>query len=64
MGAFSRGRVALSELGRRLSSLVCRANVSDPMSGYFVLTRVYFHEVVHSLSCTGFKILLDLIASS
>jgi dolichol-phosphate mannosyltransferase len=64
MGEFSSTRVALSELGRRLSQVVCGTEVSDPMSGYFLLTRTYFHEVVHSLSCVGFKILLDLIASS
>jgi dolichol-phosphate mannosyltransferase len=64
MGEFGAGRVALSEMGRRLSQAICRAKVSDPMSGYFVLTRSYLHEVVHSLSCIGFKILLDLIASS
>ena len=64
MGEFASGRVALSELGRRLSRAICHANLSDPMSGYFVLTRRFFHEVVHSISCIGFKILLDLIASS
>jgi dolichol-phosphate mannosyltransferase len=42
VGEFSARRVALSELGRRLSQTFCRANVSDPMSGYFVLTRRYF----------------------
>lgn len=64
MGDFSASRQKLSQLGRKLSNLVCRAEISDPMSGYFVVTRPYFHEVAHSLSSTGFKILLDLIASS
>lgn len=64
MGEFASHRQALSQFGRKLSSLVCRADVSDPMSGYFVMSRRYFHEVAHSLSSTGFKILLDLIASS
>ena len=64
VGNFATHRQSLSQLGRRLSSLVCRARVNDPMSGYFVVSRSYFHEVAHSLSCTGFKILLDLIASA
>jgi dolichol-phosphate mannosyltransferase len=64
MGEFAAGRAALSDLGRRLSQAICRAKISDPMSGYFLLTRDYLQEVVHSLSCIGFKILLDLIASS
>ena len=64
VGEFAAHRRKLSDLGSRLSRMICRANVSDPMSGYFVLTRAYFHEVAHSLSSTGFKILLDLVASA
>ena len=64
MGAFSWARVALSQWGRRLSALVCHADVSDPMSGFFALRRDYLDEVVRNLSCVGFKILVDLLASS
>jgi dolichol-phosphate mannosyltransferase len=64
MGEFSRARVALSQLGRRLSALVCHADVSDPMSGFFALRRDYLDEVVRNLSSVGFKILVDLLASS
>jgi dolichol-phosphate mannosyltransferase len=64
VGEFAAHRRKLSDLGTRLSRMICRADVSDPMSGYFILTRAYFHEVAHSLSSTGFKILLDLIASA
>ena len=38
--------------------------ISDPMSGFFVVQSEYFHRVVHNLSCVGFKILVDLLASS
>jgi dolichol-phosphate mannosyltransferase len=34
------------------------------MSGFFVVRSEYFHRVVHNLSCIGFKILVDLLASS
>jgi dolichol-phosphate mannosyltransferase len=64
MGSFSSSRVKLSNLGRAISSFVSHADVSDPMSGYFLLTRAYLEEVVRSLSSVGFKILLDLLASS
>ena len=64
MGESSWDRVALSHLGRRLSALVCHADVSDPMSGFFALRRDYLDEVVRNLSCVGFKILVDLLASS
>ncbi len=64
MGCFAAHRVAISCLGRRLSQAVCRAHLSDPMSGYFLLTRSFFMESVHGLRSNGFKILVDLFASS
>lgn len=64
MGEFARERVALSQLGRRVSKLISRHDLSDPMSGYFMLTREFFGEVVRRTTGVGFKILLDLVASS
>ncbi len=63
MGEFPEHRVRLSNLGKHLSSRLLRCDVSDPMSGFFLMDRNYFQEVVHDLSQIGFKILLDLIAS-
>jgi dolichol-phosphate mannosyltransferase len=57
-----RGR--LSAFGKRLSRAVSHCELSDPMSGFFVVDRRFLDEVVHSLSAVGFKILLDLVASS
>ena len=34
------------------------------MSGYFVMTRAFYEEVRPRLSAVGFKILVDLVASS
>jgi dolichol-phosphate mannosyltransferase len=64
VGEFSSGRRFMSDAGRRLSRLVYSARMSDPMSGFFVLDRKFLDEVVRSLSSTGYKILLDLLASS
>ena len=64
MGEFDRERVWLSSFGSRISRLVCRCDVSDAMSGFFLVDRKYFQEVVHHLTGTGFKILVDLLASS
>ncbi len=64
MGQFARSRVVLSNLGRELSSLVLRVPVTDPMSGYFLLSRSFLLEVVRNLSITGFKILVDILASA
>lgn len=63
MGEFARSRVRLSMLGRRFSQSVCRCEINDPMSGFFVLTRPFLLEVVHGVSGIGFKILVDLLAS-
>jgi dolichol-phosphate mannosyltransferase len=64
MGEFSSGRVALSNLGLRVSRLVSKHDLSDPMSGFFVLTREFLNRVVRRTTGVGFKILLDLVASS
>ncbi|MGH9663163.1 MAG: glycosyltransferase, partial [Bryobacteraceae bacterium] len=64
MGGFAASRVRLSHLGRTLSGMVSPCPLSDPMSGFFVADRRYLEEVVHSVSGIGFKILLDLVASS
>jgi dolichol-phosphate mannosyltransferase len=64
MGEFSSGRVWLSTLGSRISRVICHCETSDPMSGFFIVDRKYFQEVVHRLTGRGFKILVDLLASS
>lgn len=64
MGEFTRERVALSNLGLAISKLICKHDLSDPMSGYFLLTREFLTEVMRRTTGVGFKILLDLVASS
>jgi len=64
MGEASQRRVQLSNLGRRLGHFVSKTNLSDPMSGFFVLERKFLEEVAHSCSGIGFKILLDLVTSA
>ena len=64
VGGFAPSRAALSNAGRKLSRFVTHSDLSDPMSGFFVIDRRFLDEVVHRLSAVGFKILLDLVASS
>jgi len=64
MGEFPADRVRLSRAGQVLAALVTPKTMTDPMSGFFVLSRSYLLEVVRNLSQIGFKILLDLVASS
>lgn len=64
MGAFAKERVLLSGMGSRLSQMVCKCDLSDPMSGFFMVSRNFFEHVVHGLSGVGFKILVDMVASA
>ena len=64
MGEFSRDRVALSNIGLSISKLISKHDLSDPMSGFFMLTRSFFAEAMRGTTGVGFKILLDLVASS
>jgi dolichol-phosphate mannosyltransferase len=61
---FGRSRQWLSRLGAHISRVVCRCQVSDPMSGFFLLRRELLNQVVRRLSGTGFKILVDILASA
>jgi dolichol-phosphate mannosyltransferase len=64
MGDFTPARVFLSRIGRNISHAVCRCALTDPMSGFFMLRREFLLEVVRDLQGGGFKILVDLLASS
>lgn len=63
-GDWSRRRVAMSRFATRLATRLTRTPISDPMSGFFMMTREAFLGALPGLSTVGFKILLDLAASS
>lgn len=60
----SRRRRRVSRLGTWLAQRLLKAELSDPMSGYFVMRRSAFDLAVRHLSLQGFKILLDIFASA
>ncbi len=64
MGEFSQWRVKLSHLGRRLSLMGAEHELSDPMSGFFIIRVSTFEQFAHRLSGIGFKILLDIVLSA
>lgn len=64
IGDWTKGRALISSLATRLARLVVTADLSDPMSGFFLITRPAFEQAVRGLSGQGFKILLDLFAST
>lgn len=63
-GLSSKGRVFASQFATRMSALVMRESVTDPMSGYFAMSRPFLERTVRNVSGKGYKILLDLITSN
>ena len=64
IGAWNSQRAAMSRLATLLSRTIVTSHLTDPMSGFFMLRRETFHRIVRRLSGEGYKILLDLFASS
>ena len=63
LGDWDRTRAGMSDFATRLSRLVLKTPVSDPMTGFFMIRREVFDQAVRGLSAIGFKILLDIVAS-
>jgi dolichol-phosphate mannosyltransferase len=67
-GSATGGLSSLREAGSNAANAIARRflkiEISDPMSGYFMIRRLRFNEVVLDLQKQGFKILADMIAAS
>lgn len=64
VGDWDTGRQRASVMATRLSRLITKTEIADPMSGFFMLRRAVFEDSLRRLSAQGFKILLDLLAST
>lgn len=64
IGGWDSSRARMSQFATRLSKAVIKHELSDPMSGFFAVRREALEAGVRGLSGMGFKILLDLVASS
>lgn len=64
VGDWSKERIGISQFATKLSRLVIKSDLSDPMSGFFMLRRAAFDKAVRNLSTQGYKILLDILAST
>jgi dolichol-phosphate mannosyltransferase len=62
--AFSRSRGMLSKAAGSLARMMTKIELSDPMSGFFMMRRDRFDPLAPSLSTAGFKILLDIVLSA
>lgn len=63
-GGFSKLRRNASTFATRLSNLLLKTNVSDPMSGFFMIRRDAIDGIAPNLATGGFKLLLDILASA
>ena len=64
IGGWSSGRARISALATRLGRRVLGIPINDPLSGFFMIRREAFQGSLRNLSSIGFKILIDLFASS
>jgi dolichol-phosphate mannosyltransferase len=64
IGDWDGQRASMSRFATRLSRMVLKTELSDPMSGFFMIRREALTRAVRGLSGIGFKIMLDLFISS
>lgn len=57
-------RSLISDFGKTLSAFVIPADVTDPMSGFFMIRRSHVEAIAPRLSTDGFKILADMLATT
>ena len=62
--ALSRRRDAISRFATALARRLTSVELSDPMSGFFMMRRDRFDPLAASLSTQGFKILLDIAVTA
>lgn len=64
IGEWDGMRALTSRWATRLSRPLVPAGLTDPMSGFFAMRREVFDRLVRRTSGLGFKLLLDVLASS
>jgi dolichol-phosphate mannosyltransferase len=60
---FSAGRAKASQWSTALARRLLKVDLTDPMSGFFMLRRAVIDDLAPKLSTQGFKILLDIAAT-
>jgi len=64
IGEWVKDRQRISRVATYLAKIVLGTELTDPMSGFFMVRRSAWNAAVKRLSGEGYKILLDLCASS
>ena len=63
-GLSSDTRVAISNNGIKLSNFIFNLDMTDPLTGFFVVRRDVVQRALPELSELGFKVMMDLIISA
>ena len=63
VGDWTKQRMRISQVATQLAALLLPIELTDPMSGFFMIRRTAFDRVVRRLSNQGYKILLDILLS-
>ena len=63
-GDWDTDRVAKSAFATKLSRRVLKADLGDPMSGFFMTRAAMVRDIAPHLSAIGFKILLDIMTTA
>ena len=63
-GDWDTSRVKVSQFATKLSQFIIPPELTDPMSGFFMIKRDAVEKSMRNLSSIGFKILVDFFASS
>lgn len=61
---WDKSRQTISRVATSLAHILFKTELSDPMSGFFMLKREAFDHSVRRLSNLGYKILLDILVSA
>jgi dolichol-phosphate mannosyltransferase len=61
---FSQHRARVSQWGSALARRLLKIDLTDPMSGFFMIRRELIDEMAPALATQGFKILLDIAATA
>jgi dolichol-phosphate mannosyltransferase len=62
--SLSSKRARISRWSTAFARQLLRVELTDPMSGFFMIRRALVEEIAPSLSSQGFKILLDIVATA
>jgi dolichol-phosphate mannosyltransferase len=63
-GDWDERRRLISRIATALAAPVMKTSLADPMSGFFAVKRQVVLEAAPQMSSVGYKVLLDLVASS